>query len=366
MVLQIEGWQEQRWYSTGGTRAKKYIVSPNGEKYYFKRSEYKPAKDNKPEKYYKYEFWSEIVAYKIGQNLGFDTLKYDVAFDGDIAGCICQDMIDSEKEGLDEGIKYLQGFDNSFVPETNVNRKKYTFQLIEKSLAHHNLQKYIANVINIIIFDAIIGNTDRHQENWALINEYSAITILINEAQKKYDLEEAELENDKKNYKRGEKGFKRQQKKINRNEDRLRQNADLLQKLKLKSFKKSRFAPIYDNGSSCARELNDEKVIELLNNEEELMRYIFRGMSEIHWNERKISHFDLIRNLFKTDYKKQVIDIINSIKAKFNIEAIQDIINNIDNNLPADCEYLLPTTRKELIIKLITLRLTTIFSLIDE
>lgn len=84
-------WNEQPWFSTGGTRAKKYLQAPDGKFYYFKRSQLRPGKD------YTFEFWNEILAYELGTMLGFKMLRYDIAVDGDIMGCICQSMIDSEK-----------------------------------------------------------------------------------------------------------------------------------------------------------------------------------------------------------------------------------------------------------------------------
>lgn len=60
-------WQELFWYNSGGTRAKKILQDPSGKEYFFKCSERKPARDGKPEKYYKYEFWNEIIAYQWGR-----------------------------------------------------------------------------------------------------------------------------------------------------------------------------------------------------------------------------------------------------------------------------------------------------------
>ena len=70
----------------------------DGNEYYFKCSEKKPAKDAQLEKYYKYEFWNEIIAYQLGKSLGLDMLRYDVAiFNGEI-GCISPKMIITDEE----------------------------------------------------------------------------------------------------------------------------------------------------------------------------------------------------------------------------------------------------------------------------
>lgn len=90
-----EEWNEQSWFSTGGTRAKKYFQAPNGKFYYFKRSQYREATAVKPRKDFKYEFWSEIIAYEVGVMLGFNVLRYDAAIDGNIMGCISESMINA-------------------------------------------------------------------------------------------------------------------------------------------------------------------------------------------------------------------------------------------------------------------------------
>ncbi|MGJ1321962.1 hypothetical protein ACR780_04685 [Sphingobacterium faecium] len=64
--IDTTGWQETYWLNSGGTREKHILQDENDDLWYFKRSERKPGKGNNPEKYYKDEFWSEIIAYQIG------------------------------------------------------------------------------------------------------------------------------------------------------------------------------------------------------------------------------------------------------------------------------------------------------------
>lgn len=106
----ITNWLDQPYYSTKGTRNKTIVIGPKGEQYYFKTSLYKPGKD------YKYEFWSEIIAYELGSMLGLNVLRYDLAIQGVRIGCLCKSMIESEKEILTEGVQYLQGYDPNFAP----------------------------------------------------------------------------------------------------------------------------------------------------------------------------------------------------------------------------------------------------------
>ena len=117
LFIITEEWNKQPWFNTGGTREKKYLQSPDGKFYYFKRSQLKPHKD------YRFEFWNEIIAYELGSMLGFNMLRYDAAIDGDIMGCICQSMINADQEELIEGIKYLQAFSPTYEPAKKEHQK---------------------------------------------------------------------------------------------------------------------------------------------------------------------------------------------------------------------------------------------------
>ncbi len=136
-------WSEQSWLSTGGTRAKKIIVSSEGKVYFFKQSQYKPATETKLGKDFTYEFWNEIIAYELGTMLGFNMLRYDIAIDGDNMGCISESMIDLDSEELNEGLKYLKAFSPKYDVNNKEHRSWYTFDLIDNSLQAVKLEGYI-------------------------------------------------------------------------------------------------------------------------------------------------------------------------------------------------------------------------------
>ena len=76
-------------------------------------------------------------------------------------------MIDPLKEELQEGYKWLTGFDTKY---DIYDDEAYTFQSIERMLnAIFKQENFINKIIEIIVFDSIIGNEDRHQENWSII-----------------------------------------------------------------------------------------------------------------------------------------------------------------------------------------------------
>lgn len=247
----ISQWEEHQYYGTGGTRDKTVVENPeDGYLYYFKTSLKKKVID------YKYEFWSEIIASEIGDTLGLDILHYDVAWKDDRLGCLSKSMIDPQKEELQEGYKWLTGFDSGY----DINDKDaYTFQIIERLLTTRFKQEcFIRDLIEIIVFDSIIGNEDRHQENWSII----VTNTLVDKS-------------------------------------------TIFRKRKPVTETSYSFAPIYDSGSSMGRELTDEKVSQMLKDNVQLEAYVKRGQSEIHWDGEngKQKHLELISKVSGPDIR---------------------------------------------------------------
>jgi hypothetical protein len=359
LIIISKNWSEQMWFSTGGTRAKKYLQAPDGKFYYFKRSQYKEATSTRLGKDFTFEFWNEIIAYELGSMLGFNMLRYDIAIDeeNNIMGCISETMIDSEKEELIEGVKYLQVFSPKYDPTKKEHQHWYTFDLIQNALELSKFSHFMEDIIEIIVFDALIGNGDRHQENWAVIMEQELLieqlTEIENKDYYKNSLKIAKwlIKNAKRFYKYGIEHTRKTNQPIP------------------KSFYSFdyRFAPIYDSGSSLARELTNEKVNQYLSSEEDLIRYINKGVSEIHWEGKKCNHFELIEKINKAEHKEALQSILCDVQEKFNVEALTEIINKVDELVPDSYfRYKIPLNRKELMIKIITLRFKKLEQLIDE
>ena len=351
-LYDITNWDELFWFSTGGTRAKKFLQSPDGKKYYFKQSYKKEVID------YKYEFWSEIIAGKIGKELMFDVLQYDLATDGNIMGCICESMIESDAQELNEGGKYLQALDNTFQPEVKATRSQYSFQLVQRAFEAFDLEEYMDKFIHMLIFDTLIGNSDRHQENWAFITTHGRISNLI-----------IRLEKEVKDpfVKKIPVWIKKRfglQKVYNLETESLSEEARLI---KLYFQNVHSFSPIYDSGSSLGRELSMEKVAQMLTDKVQLDAYLRRGTSEVHWDGKKVNHFELIKNILQTSYAEMVIKRLRQLRRDFNGTKIEKIIYEVDDVVPETlAQYKLPEERKELIVKMITLRSQKLGALLNE
>jgi uncharacterized protein YsxB (DUF464 family) len=123
--------------------------------------------------------------------------------------------------------------------------------------------------------------------------------------------------------------------------------------------KQIEFAPIYDSGCSFGRELDDERVKLMLTNEQEINKYVAKGLAEIHWDNHKICHFELVEKLLERDgFNEFVMICLRRIIETFNFKVVEDIVLNIDKEIiDFGNPNFLPKERKELVLKLLTLRL---------
>lgn len=349
--IDTSDWQVQFWLSSGGTRAKKILQDPNGNEYFFKCSEKKEAKDGKPAKEYKYEFWNEIIAYQLGKQLGLNMLRYDVAVHKEEIGCLSPKMNITEDVQLIEVGRYMTAINENFIPENNASRKEYTFQLLEEIINHFKLTDYWEQVFQTLLFDAIIGNTDRHQENWAFLGKSTLIS-------QSYD----EIVNEAKH---GKMSWIKK-KIISIVFDHEKKDLNIIGKhAQLMFINVNSIAPIYDSGSSLARELTEDRVTQLLQDEVGLEKYIKNGHAELHWDKNKLTHFQLIEKLVNSSYLETITDA-SAFLSKWDNSIISMIMNDLDRDLPAEWhEYRIPENRKQLIIKIVSLRIQKLKDLLS-
>ena len=120
---------------------------------------------------------------------------------------------------------------------------------------------------------------------------------------------------------------------------------------------KKNFSPLFDNGSSLGRELEETRVTVLLQDSAAIQRYLHRGETAIFWEGQKVSHFQLIESLLATAHRAKVEETIAKAHSLFNPQSIAHAINKVDEHLPlTHTAYRLPDARKALIANMITLR----------
>jgi len=352
--VDISNWHKNEFYSTGGTRSK-YITleAKTNEEYFFKGSKETLGGEIR----YPTEFWSEIISSKIGQFLGFPMLDYNIGYDENHKqkiGCLSKSMILSSNNKLTEGKTYLTGFNAHYNPEKD--KKDYTFQFICDALKSFTLGDYITNIIEIIVFDSIIGNSDRHQENWGIITKQKI------KLEKKLENENLSKSEERSFYRKIRRLARRFFTDENKEFERIIKDSNYEVKFEISH----KFAPIYDSGCCLGREYTDEKLLKMLNDSQMVNSYINRGESEIHWegylNKRK--HFELVLHLLE-EYPTETKNYILRVKESYKPEVINQIINNIDENVPDNLiNFKLSPTRKQLMFKLVTLRIENLIKLL--
>ena len=347
----ISGWNIIPYTNTGGTRSKQIAIHPYTEKQFF----FKGSKVVKETGEIKYptEFWSEIVSSKIGQYLGFTVLDYNIGYSEhniQKVGCLSQSMIEHSVNRLTEGVTYLTGFKPSYRPALKDHQVQYTFQFICEALNSFELNEHIDNIIELVIFDSIISNSDRHQENWGIITHFNETLSILDK----------QIEISKRSW------FKRNSLKLERwLANFISKNHSFLIKspqrmLPLQSMiAPHQFAPIYDSGCCLGREIEDDKVVQYLKDKQLFDSYINKGVAEIRWEgySKKLNHFELVKCLLDSHTEK-VNQVIDQVNAHVDHGVIKEIIFSIDSNLPDSLlAFRLTDERKELMNKIVHLRL---------
>ncbi len=331
-LYDITKWNVKEWINTTGTREKCFIENPVDSKLYF----YKMSIEKYPS-----EFWSEIIASKIGKELKFDIVDYNIAIHKNTIGCLCESMIDQQTQELDHGINIIK---NAFPGFVVTERPEISFHQIEKALEKY--RGYIQKFIDVMVFDALIGNQDRHSENWAIIRSL-------------------DINNKEFNKQRLLKYLKGIYKKFGLKLKNVPFKKFIIRHMDELSLVDYEFSPIYDSGSSLGREITEISIPEYLSDENKMKKYIKNGKSDIRWENKRVKHFELL-NFLKKSYPEQLISTAQKVINQYNSDRMKDLIFNIDKKLPANFgESSLSLPRKELIFKLIDLRIQTLKELIS-
>ena len=189
-------------------------------------------------------------------------------------------ILDDPKSNLLEGIVFIQHsypYYNKNKLEDLYSNMKYSVQMIQQSLEGIiGIEKFY----KVIIFDILIGNSDRHHSNWAIkpkshsVDENNTIKIT------------------------------------------------------------TEICPLYDNGSSlCAYEDNSDISIFFKDKMKFEALVNTKSKSAIGWeNERPIRQFDLLQKLKDTSYSL-TIQYIEKIKSNINENSIDIILNEFDNTI---------------------------------
>jgi hypothetical protein len=170
----IDSWQKDETYEgvyPSGARAKDAYFSPKEPedkcikpnwRYLFKLS-----RDRFP-----WQFWGEIIAYRFGCVIGVRvppahiglSKTYEVGVDTYAA--LIEWFYDAKDEGYVAGGQYMEAYIEDF---SRLKGEKHNFETIAKIF--NSDETWLEYWAEVLVFDTLIGNTDRHQDNWGLIGK---------------------------------------------------------------------------------------------------------------------------------------------------------------------------------------------------
>ncbi|OPZ91345.1 MAG: Serine/threonine-protein kinase CtkA [Firmicutes bacterium ADurb.Bin419] len=210
------------------------------------------------------EYWAEKLASDIALLIGIDCAKVDIGIYHDRIGSMSYNVLEPDEE-LIEGIQYIVNKYPNYNGDRFIDTKSgkiYSIQMILESLKGTGLER---DFLKIPIFDALIGNSDRHHSNWAV----------------------------KKNIQTGE----------------------------------IRISPLYDNGSSLCCLVSDSKVQHYMGSLLNFESLVYgKSKSIIGWQDvKKPRHLELIQNIAE-NYYDDTISIINRIEETLSEDSIKRVV----------------------------------------
>jgi len=298
LAIDIADWQLDDLYFNypEGARSKNAIFPPSDLDLDFiiplRRYLYKRSVQRYPD-----QFWAEIVAYQVGCNLGVVVPPAFAAFNSETGTCgaLIEWFYEDGKAELVSGGNFMQILNPEYDRKKGKQHNFEWISIIGDSFESHaeiggDWRLYWSRAI---LFDSLIGNTDRHQDNWGYL------FLQPTNEKEKVDL-----------------------------------------------------SPLFDNGTS----LGHERFPALIENWQnvEYDRYISKGTHHMRWKKddpKPMGHIESIRLIMQ-----QFPDVVPYLTTMVNEFSIDAIANGLEHLKTLQLSVPLTNERADLYLKLISLR----------
>lgn len=174
-IIDFSSWNTYDGSAEGSGRSEKiWLKSKDGRIGLFKFPKIIDSENNQETT----EHVSEHLAYKLGELLGVETAVVDIGtYNGRIGSMsyfVCE-----ENEILREGIWFISAEFPKYNAETMRDEESNRYYCIEHLSSA--ITGFLSNKvwIEMMLFDFIIGNSDRHQSNWAILIKMEKQSIRI-------------------------------------------------------------------------------------------------------------------------------------------------------------------------------------------
>lgn len=354
--LYVTKWRVDETENLIGARGKWLLIGPKEKRYLFKL-----PKNNRM----RFELWSEIIASQYGKKLGLNIVSYQLAVKDSEPGVLCPSFTNSRVKlthGTDLLKDYVSGYD------TLIKKPLCSFQQILIIFESIGITHLLENVYRMLIFDALIGNSDRHTENWGILHleNRKKENNIPNLAEKEKDIPNRTKHGNEKNvdksvlwniiiivlffYMVKSKGFKQTLEDLFKSsgEKDTENKPDDIEEILYPFSKKGRkslheklllvnylLPPIYDLSSCLGAEMSDDDIEKKLQQKDFINVYINKGKQEIlseNESEKKM-HFHFLKEVRSHDV--DCFDkIAQEIISRFDEINVVTLIDSIDKGLP--------------------------------
>ncbi|MFJ4169968.1 HipA domain-containing protein [Paenarthrobacter sp. NPDC089714] len=163
--VDLTGWMPAE-DEPAGENEKTWFVAPDGSRWIFKR--------NRPQRSPN-EHSSEFVASKVALLLGIPAAEIRLATISGELGCISRDVKSQPRHQLNSASLFIAEYANDFDPRArdgvghSLENIQRVLQDVSPPIGHEGEGLTSAAwFAGYLVFDALIGNQDRHSENWSL------------------------------------------------------------------------------------------------------------------------------------------------------------------------------------------------------
>lgn len=280
-IKSFDSWQVSTKFADGSGRSEKKWLENGNAVGLFKF----PKKSCGVETY---EHVSEKLASDISKIIGLRCAEVDIGTYNNRIGSMSYLVMDYPKETLIEALDLITILYPEYDSNTLIDKesgKMYSFDMaietIEWFAKFHNMDsdELISDFVKILVFDFLIGNSDRHHSNWAFVCNFEFTRV--SEAEK----------------------------------------SNFLPKI----------APVYDNGSSLCAIEREENIDAILNDKNRFKAMCTTKSKTIFRFEgsKRLNHQQFLDDLFvnkriKTDFPETICSTLNDA-------TILNILNKYDN-----------------------------------
>ena len=229
-------------------------------------------------KWYPNESITEHLLNCIGRELGLYMSESELAIIGGQLRFLSKYFLSNQHQELVHGVDIFAGFisDREFVEEIEqqqLAREFFTFQFAIKAIEFafpENYEEIILGFVELLVFDAIVGNNDRHFYNWGVIKN-------------------------------------------------------------IQNIRKPYFSPIFDTARGLFWNDSEKKIVERVRQKDQLelylKKYIKNSFPKTGWEDEKdLNHIELIKRI--REYDENYSRIIDELLTKEKEQRILEMINS--------------------------------------